>query len=160
MSQFEILTLVVSCLAVILSVHTLWEQRKLQREANELQRVTAELAKRQLEQLEEQDAARNRAYLAVDLYKQGNSHRLRVSNVGNVDALNIRLELEVPQNSESPLAKEEYAQKFPVKRLNIGGSVSLLCGIYLDSPPCIEGVLFWSNPDGTEAREEFTAYVP
>jgi hypothetical protein len=160
MSQFEILTLVVSCLAVILSVHTLREQRKLQREANELQRVTAELAKRQIEQLQAQEAARNRTSLAVDLYKQGNSHRLRVSNVGNADALDIRIELEVPQGSESPLVKEELAQKFPVKRLSVGGTVFLLCGIYLDSPPSIEGVVSWSNPDGTAAREEFTAYVP
>lgn len=53
MTYFEVLTLLLSCLAVVLSLYTLREQRKLQREANDLQKPASELAKRQLAEAEQ-----------------------------------------------------------------------------------------------------------
>ena len=55
MTTFETLTLLAALLAVAVSLYTLHEQRKLQKEANELQRATAELAKKQIADLEEQE---------------------------------------------------------------------------------------------------------
>ena len=159
MSNFEILTLLIACLAALVSLYTLREQRKLQKESNELQRVTADLATRQIAQLEQQEAERLKARLAVDMLQEGAGHRLRISNVGNCDALSVELELGFSKGASSPLVKEEYEQKFPVKRINPGSWVTLSCAIYVDSPPSLDGTVSWSNPDGTRSSEEFTVFV-
>ena len=160
MSTFEILTLLAALLAVVVSLYTLHEQRKLQREANELQRSTAELAKRQVAEMQLLEEKRQRARLGVDIVQERVGHRFRISNFGDCDAYEVELDLIDKEGAGSFLSKQDAAQKLPIKRINPGSWVMILCGIYSDSPPSFDGTLSWKNPDGTRSKEEFTVFVP
>jgi hypothetical protein len=159
MTSFQVLTLVLACIAIVVSVYTLSEQRKLQKESNKLQRVTADLAARQMKEMEEQEKQRNKTRLGVDLYSDRSVHRLRVSNLGSCDAFDVRLAIADRPPLRSMINANELAQKFPVKRINPGNWVTLFCSVGLDSPPSLDGVVSWKNPDGTDSQEEFTVFT-
>ena len=55
MSTFEVLSVLLSCLALLVSLVVWSGQRRLQKEANDLQKATAELSKRQYQMLEKQE---------------------------------------------------------------------------------------------------------
>lgn len=93
MSQYEILATVISCIAVLVSLiswngqrtlqrETNLQHEKLQREANELQRATSELAKKQLELLNREERGKNTARLSLDLLREGNNFRFQLTNIG------------------------------------------------------------------------------
>ena len=160
MTMFESLTLIAALLAVVVSLYTLHEQRKLQREANDLQRATAELAKRQMADMQLQDEKRQKARLGVDIVQDGSGHRFRISNFGDCDAYEVELDLIDRAEPASLLSKQDAAQKLPVKRINPGSWVMIFCSVYLDTPPSFDGTLSWKNPDGTRSSEEFTVFLP
>jgi len=159
MTFFEVLTLVLACIAVLVSLYTLSEQRKLQRESNELQRATAELAKRQMQQIDAQEAASMKARLAVDICQDPNSNRIRISNVGDCDAFDVDISFELKSPLHDPVVPGEYQSKFPVKRLPRYTWVTMLANLHLNSPPSFDGMLTWTNPDGTVMRESFCVFV-
>jgi hypothetical protein len=59
-----VLSIIVSCLAAVISLVVWSGQRKLTRESNDLQRATAELAKKQLELLLREEKGKNTATIA------------------------------------------------------------------------------------------------
>jgi hypothetical protein len=155
MTDFEVLTLLLSCLAVALSLYTLREQRKLQREANELQRPASALAKRQLADAEQAANEPRVAEIEVELRRERASATLCVGNVGTADALGLDLELELPPEHGDIIAAEERARRLPIDRLKPFQSALIPCNVYYESPPVIHGHASWRNPDGTESRASF-----
>lgn len=125
----------------------------MQREANDLQRATSELAKKQLEILLREEKGKNAARLSFDIFKDGKTYRFRITNISDVDAKNVDLRLLV-KPEDSPLVKNDYEAKFPVPKLQPGSSVTLIAAIHLGSPTAYNAVLSWVNPDGTEVSEE------
>ena len=158
MTQYEALSITVSCIAAFGTLYVWFGQRKLQREANDLQRATAELAKKQLELIALDQERRSKARLRLTLEQEGRDYYFLVTNIGEVPAQNVEVRLVLENPSDSPLIAEEYAEKFPVKRLPPGGSVSLIAALAFGSPSAYEAVLKWTNPDGSSAEED--AYVP
>lgn len=109
-------------------------QRKLQTEANDLQRATSELAKKQLEMLHREDAGKNKARLSLDLVREGRTNfRFHIRNLGDADATDVELELLV-DSKNNPIVQDQYDEKFPIKRLQPGSSVSLIAALHLGSP--------------------------
>ena len=159
MTTFEALTLILASLAVFVSVYTLTQQRKLQKEANELQRSNADLAKRQMQQIEAQEAAAKIARLAVDIVQSRNSNRIRISNYGDCDAHEVDIQFELQSPLHDPVVESDYKSKFPVKRLPGHTSVMLLANIHLNSPSSFDGYINWKNPDGTPMKEPFCAFL-
>jgi hypothetical protein len=91
-------------------------QRKLQSEANNMQRATATLAKKQLEILLREQAAKSRARLSLTLTREGaSSFRFYLKNIGEVDARDVDVRLVLDKGTHSPIIPEEYAERFPVK---------------------------------------------
>jgi hypothetical protein len=152
-SKYEILSVVLGCIATIVSLFVWRGQKKIQREANDLQRATSELAKKQLEVLLREEKGKNSARLSLDILKDGKTYRFRIANISDVAARNVDLRLLV-KPEESPLVKTDYEAKFPLPILQPGGSVSLIAAIHFGSPTAYNAVLSWVNPDGAEVSEE------
>jgi len=157
MSQYELLATVIACLAVLVSLITWNGQRKLQREANDLQRATAKLAEKQLELLLREERGKSVARLSLDLFRDGNTYRFRLTNVGEAEARDAEIKLVLQRPDDNPIIASEYAEKFPAKRLMPGSSVTLVAAIHLGSPSAYNAILSWTNPDGSRVEEE--AYV-
>ena len=153
MSKYEILSVVLGCIATIVSLVVWIGQRKIQREANDLQRATSELAKKQLEILLREEKGKNAARLSFDIFRDGKTYRFGITNISDVAAKNVDLRLLV-QPEDSPLVKSDYEAKFPIPILQPGGSVSLIAAIHFGSPTAYNAVLSWINPDGAEVSEE------
>jgi hypothetical protein len=154
MSPYEALSIVVSCIAVVLSLVVWNGQRRMQREANDLQRATSELAKKQLEILLREEQGKNSARLSVSLKRDGKGFKFWITNISDVDAKDVDFALVVARPEDNPLVKSEYEQKFPAKRLQPGESVSLLAALFLSSPTGFNTTLKWTNPDGTRIEDE------
>ena len=155
MSLFEALSVVVSCIAALISL-TVWAgQRKLTRESNDLQRATAELAKKQLALMLREEQGKNSARLSLDLVRESkSSFRFRITNISDVDARDVEMELLLRDPTESPIVESEYQEKFPAKRLAPGNSVSLIAALTISSPTAFNALLRWTNPDGVRHEEE------
>jgi len=154
LTEYEILSVVLGCFALIVSLFVWSGQRKIQNEANNLQRAMADLAKKQLEILIREEKGKNVARLALDLFKDGKTYRFRITNISDVDAKNIQFKLLVKKPEDSPLINSDYESKFPVPMLSPGCSVSLIAAIHMGSPTAYSALLKWTNPDGNEMEEE------
>jgi len=154
MTEYEILSVVVACIAAIVSLVVWNGQRRLQREANDLQRAIAELAKKQLEILLREEQGKNTARLSLDLIRDGKTYRFRITNMSDVDARDVEMELLVNDPKNSPLISSEYMEKFPAKRLMPGNSISLIADLHFGSPGAFNALLKWTNPDGSRVQEE------
>lgn len=143
----------ISALAIVVSLIVYFGQRRLQREANDLQRATSELAKKQLEILVREEKGKNRARLSLELVRDGRAFRFRIMNTSDVEAWDV--EFEVPATASSgPIILSEYTTKFPIKKLSAGAYVTLIAAIHLGSPTAYNAILKWTNPDGSRVEEE------
>ncbi|AMN45512.1 hypothetical protein ACG33_00025 [Steroidobacter denitrificans] len=157
MTQYEILTSMVACIAALISLVTWSGQRKLQREANDLQRATSKLAKKQLEILLREDADKDKARLTLDVIKGGKSYRFRITNISVVDAYDVEMELLLDDPKYSPIIQSEYKEKFPAKKLAPGSAVILTAALHLGSPTAYNARLRWRNPDGSPGEDQIYA---
>jgi hypothetical protein len=153
-SKYEIFSVVLGCLAMLVSLVVWFGQRKMQREANDLQRATSELAKKQLEILLREEKGLNAARVSFDIFKYGKSYRFRITNISDVDAKNVELKLLLKNPDDSPLIASDYNDKFPVPRLQPGCSVTLIAAIHMGSPTAYNALISWVNPDGNKVEEE------
>jgi hypothetical protein len=142
-------------LAAVISLVVWSGQRKLTRESNDLQRATAELAKKQLELLLREEKGKNTARLLLELIREDrSSFRFYIRNVSDVEARDVELELLLPDPEHSPIVASEYAEKFPAKRMSPGSAISLIAALTLSSPTAYNALLRWTNPDGSRTEEE------
>ncbi len=154
MTQYEILSVVIACIAAFGSLVVWAGQRKIQRESNDLQRATSELAKKQLEILQREEKGKNTARLSLDLFRDGKTYRFKITNISEVDARDVDMELLVKKQEDNPLISYEYAEKFPAKKIPPGHSITLIAALHLGSPTAYNALLKWTNPDGSKTKEE------
>jgi hypothetical protein len=154
MTPYEALTLIAACLALIVSLVTWSGQRKLQKEANDLQRAISELAKKQLEILLREEKGTFQARVALSLVKDGKTFRFRITNVGTADAKDVEMRLLLKDEKDSPIISSEYNEKFPAKKLSPGNSITLIAALHIGSPTAYNAVLKWINPDGKAVEDE------
>ena len=155
MSKFEVITIVIACLSAFISLLAIAGQRKLQREANDMQRATSRLAEKQLEILEREDKLKKEARVRLDLVNEGKGrYRFRLTNISAQEAQNVNLKLLLKKESDNPIIKSEYEKKLPAKILSSGSSISLIAALHMGSPTAYNAVVSWVNPDGTESSYE------
>lgn len=155
MSEFEVLSLVVACLALIVSLAVWSGQRKLQRESNDLQKVTAELSKRQLELIDQQQRAASKAELSLSLTEQNRGRKLTLRNLGPSDAYNIELESLGTGAEDTLVVKQEIDEKFPLQRLRPTEEVRLTAAVHYGSPMVFKIKLRWEDSVGHLYEEVF-----
>jgi len=153
MTTYEALSIVIACIAAIVSLVVWNGQRKLQREANELQRATAELSKKQLEMLLREEKGKNKARISLGLEREGKDFRFRIRNISDVDAKDIELRFVLKRPEDDPIIGSEYRQKFPLKRLQPDDSATLIAALHTGSPTAYDAVVAWTNPDGSRVEE-------
>lgn len=155
LSNYEALALIVSCISALIAVLALAGNRKLQKEANDLQRATSKLAEKQLSILESKSKESNGARVKLDLIKEGKGQfKFYLTNISEHDARNVDLSLILDNPSDDPIMKTEYEQKLPVPVLSPGSSVSLIAALHLGSPSAFNALVKWVNPNGLEESYE------
>ena len=154
MSEYETLSVILSSLAALISLIVWNGQRKLQRESLDMQKATADLAKKQLEILVREDKEKSTARLKLDLVKSGNGYKFIISNISSVDAKDISFDLLVDNPRHNPLVDSDVNSKLPAPKLSPGSELSLLAAIHLGSPTAYNALLTWTNPNGETVTDE------
>lgn len=152
MSNFETLTLLVSVLAVVISTISLVRTRKLAKEQLELERVTAELSRLQIQSLEEDRESKTKPKFNVTLSKLGKSSFFYISNTGEGTAYEVNFEL--VDCEDSPLTSD-LSEKFPHPEMKPNSRVKLIAAMHLGSPSKYQVKLSWKNSSGENQSEIF-----
>lgn len=153
MTTYELITILISFIAVVISTVSLVRTRKVQREQSELQKVTAKLSRKQIEIIEREQAQQNKAKIAVELIRSGNDYRFVISNIGNAKASNIHFDLD-QDCEDNPLVQGDYDRKIPIPSLNPGSDIELLAAISMGSDGRYNVLVRWDNPDGTQGKDK------
>ena len=147
MTRFELLYLLTTLLSVVVATVALLRTRRLDR-------ITAELAAKQLELLNRADRERNQATLVAELVREGQQKfAFYISNPGDAMAHDVNFEL--LDCEASPLVKGDYEQKIPAPSIAPGGRIRLVAALHLSSPLTYQARVSWRNPDQTTASQEF-----
>jgi hypothetical protein len=160
MSDYEALSLVAACLALCISLVTVHAQRKLQREANDLQRATAELSRKQLELIERSEREGQVARVSLSLKSASPGYRLLVRNLGPADAHEIEVSCPASQLESTLVSTQEVRDKCPIARLRASETASLMASLYLASPPTFNVTVRWKNSQGTQFEEDYVVAQP
>lgn len=152
MTSYQIITALISLLAVIISTISLIRTRRVEKEQLELQKITAELSRKQIKILDREEKDHNKAQINVQLIGSGNEYKFVISNQGNAKAKNIYFELD-SNCKDNPLVKGDYEEKIPIPSLNPGNSVDLIAAICMGSEMKYNIIVKWDNPDGTHEED-------
>ena len=150
MTLYEYFILLISVLAIVISAVSLIRTRRIASQQLELERITAELSAKQLQFLEAEETALSKAKIDVELEGYGSDYNLIVTNVGGAVARDVSFSIE----GESPVLDGEYKEKFPIRELRSGKSVSLCAALSMGSPSQYNVLVHWKNPDDSEEQDE------
>lgn len=153
MTLNEILTLSVSLISVIIAVKSLVRTQKIATEQLKLEKITAQLAEKQITQIDDAAHEKTQPKLHVDLTKLGKNYKFLIANRGDGSAYNLTFELiDCP---DSPLSQSEVSEKFPYPELKSQARVKLIAAIHMSSPRTYLVRLKWADTNGTESSEDF-----
>lgn len=153
MSQFEIISTLVSVLAIIISSISLVRTRKLAKEQLELEKITANLSQLQIENLAEEKANKNKPNFNVTLSKLGKSYYFYISNTGQGSAYNVKFEL--VNCEDSPLISSELEDMFPHPEMKNNSRIKLIAAIHMSSPRKYQVKLSWEDSNKNQCDEVF-----
>ncbi|GIU13769.1 hypothetical protein [Shewanella morhuae] len=153
MSKFEVLSLLISTLAAVISCISLVRTRKLAKEQLELERVTAELSRLQIESIAEEKSDKTKPKFNVNLTKLGKSYNFYISNTGQGSAYNVDFEL--IDCNDSPLSTRELQDMFPHQEIKPNSRIKLMAAIHMGSPRKYQVKLIWENVGGDKYEEIF-----
>ncbi len=152
MTPYEIITLLIALLAVVVSAVSLVRSHKTQRKQLEFEAITAALAKKQIELIEKEEQTGEHAHVTVELVKVGRTDfRFVIMNQGIAVASDVTFEID-PSSPDNPLSVSETERKLPYPSLQPGQSFTLIASFNLHSSMSYDTHLTWQNPDGS--REE------
>ncbi|MFC4259614.1 hypothetical protein ACFOZ5_11290 [Marinobacter lacisalsi] len=152
MTKFEIISSLVSILAVVVSFYSLHRSKRNHDQLVELEKIHAKLSERELAEYEKRDRDALKAVLSVRMVKDRNAQKFIITNQGAAEAKNIYFGLE-QDNEHNPLVPNDYEQKTPYRILGPGESYHLLASIPLSVRQNAYFVsLRWENADGTQDR--------
>lgn len=159
MSYSELIATAIAFLALVVSavaLHRAGRANKIAEEANELAQAPATLAKVQLEQ---EEARRHKTSVSLELVKRQTlgangrpltSYRFRLTNEGEAVSREAGFEILTAGN---PLMSQDYASKLPAA-LAPRQSIEVMAAVHMGSPSRYDAVVFWTNPDGSQERQE------
>ena len=153
MSKFEVLSLIISILAVGISTISLMRTRELAKEQLELERITAELSRLQIESLAEEKINKTKPKFNVSLTKMGKSYSFYISNTGQGSAYNVNFEL--IDCEDSPLFTSELIDMFPYQEMKPGSRIKLLASLHFNSPSKYQSKLSWEDESSNKNEEIF-----
>lgn len=161
MTFYEAITTATAVVAMVISAVALYRSgiaNRIAKDANELARAQDDLAKLHLER--EQDR-RNRTSLSLAFVKHQvigsngrprTDYRIAMTNRGETVANDAGFEI---TSDDSPVISQDYNAKLPAS-LSPGQSIEVLAAVHMDTPSRLDATVFWTNPDGTQEREDRT----
>jgi hypothetical protein len=152
-SKFEIISTLVSLLAIVISSVSLVRTRKLAKEQLELEKVTAKLSQLQIENLAEERANKNKPNFNITLSKLGKSYYFYICNTGKGSAYNLNFEL--VDCEDSPLILSELDDMFPHPEMKNNSRIKLIAAIHKGSPRKYQVKLIWNDSNNKECEEIF-----
>ena len=153
MSNFEVLSLFISTLAVLIATVSLIRTRTLAKEQLELERVTAQLSKLQIESITETKINSTKPKFNVSLTKLGKSYNFYISNTGQGSAYNVSFELIDCENS--PLSTGEILDIFPYQEMKPSSRIKLIASIHIGSPIKYQSKITWQDENGKKYEDVF-----
>lgn len=160
MSDFEALSLIISSLAVLISIISLIrtkklaeEQIKLAEEQLELEKFTAELSKLQIENIAVEKANKTKPKFNVSLTKISKSYNFYISNTGQGSAYNVNFELVNCENS--PLFTSELLAIFPYQEMKPSSRIKLLASSHMNNPIKYQSKISWEDESGNKYEDIF-----
>ena len=151
MTEYEILTLLTSLLAIVVSLVSLIRTREITQEQLELERITAELSKDQLKNLEDENKAKNLPKFNVTIQRLGKNSFFYVSNTGEGTAYNLNLEL--IDCNDNPLY--DVQNKLPFPEMKANSRIKLNASFHLQSHLKYQVKLTWNDKEGVVKYEIF-----
>ena len=142
MSKYEILSTLLSLLAIFVSTVSLARTRNLAREQLELEKVTAELSRLQIENIEQEKADKTRPKFSVTLSKLGKSYYFYITNTGQGTAYDVNFEL--VNCEDSPLTGDAL-KKLPHPEMRPSSRVKLVAAIHMQSPSKYQAKVTWKD---------------
>ncbi len=150
MSEYEALSIVIACIAALVSLLAIRSNRELQRRSNELQLAQSKLAEKQLEILERDDANNQNARVKIDLRKSGAGYKFFLTNISEQPARNVSFKLHLQEGTSTPLIESELEEKLPIPVLEPGNSVSFFAALSSGTAFAYNVEISWVNPDHEE----------
>lgn len=152
MTTAEFLTIGISLIAATISLVSLIRTRKTAEEQLKLEKITADLAQKQLLHLEFSERERSLPKILIILSKLGNGYNFLVTNRGDGSAFDLKLDL--IDCKDSPLSSSEIAEKFPFPELKPNSRIKLLAAIHMNSPRIYDFQVSWNDSSGNEHIEK------
>lgn len=143
----------ISILAIIISTVALIRSNKVAQEQLKLERVTAELSKKQLELLQAEEASKAKPKLNVTIQQLGQNNCFYITNRGSVNIYNVNFELIDLQPRDHPLL--DAHEKLPHKELRAESVLKLRAVFHIGSPSKYEVKLSWTDEQGNPFEELF-----
>lgn len=147
MNLYEALTLLASCLAMIISTVSLVRTRRISEEQLKLGRVTAELSAYQIKEIEERQSLKDKPKIDVRLSRLGDKAELVIVNSGQGFAYNVNLEL--LDCNENPLYDAQY--KLPCPELRPKSTIKLRASFHMSSPMQYQVKVSWRDSAGEQS---------
>lgn len=156
MSNYEIISILASLLAVVVASISLVRARKVNDKQIEMQKVISELSGKQLELIKSKEMALSVASIDVDLVDYESNYHFIITNNGGSSANRVTFEIEGEYN---PIAIDEIEQKFPISCLRAGKSIELVASLNLGAPDCFNVNVSWENPNGNVKHDTFIVCI-
>ena len=143
MSDFEKLSLVISIVALIISVVSIVRARKTQSAFLEFEKIHVELSKKQLQDLDEIESNKNKTNLSVNIYDGS----MYIKNRGNTVATEITIDFSNPEDDCIIVSEKD---KLPYPMLNPSEEFKLIASYDTSEAPQLVPIkMKWKNMDGT-----------
>jgi len=151
----EVISSLISIVAVVISLVALVRGRQNSRKLIELEEVHAQLSRKQLEEIERTEAESSKAILSVSLDAEGSSGKFVVENKGPAVAKNIYFSL-TADGDHSPLVSGDFEKKIPFPLLYPGARYHFLASFPLSVTQMVYGVdLRWHTEDGIQHKNRY-----
>lgn len=156
MGTSDVISALISIIAVIISVVALIRGRQNSEKLIELEEIHAQLSRRQLEEFERAEKESLKANIGVSLQTSGSSGKFLIENKGPATAKNIFFSLN-EEGNHNPLVGGDFESKIPYPLLHPGDSYHFRANFPLSVTQKLYGVdLRWETDDGIQHKKSFT----
>jgi len=153
MTHYELLSIAVSLVAVLIALVSLVRARRVQSELLGYEADVAALARKQLEMIQSEEAVKRDGAVSVDLVEVGSSYRFVVRNVGTTEVTRVGIAVG-NEGSSGPLVPSQVKRLLPFPKLRPSQSFNLTASIHINSPRQFAVRATWKNQDGSDGLSE------
>ncbi|MCH7826889.1 MAG: hypothetical protein IIC75_02770 [Bacteroidetes bacterium] len=150
MTNYEIITIVLSGIAIFASVGAIIQNYKLSNRQSKLEMQQSELIEKQLQKIHHDETEKKKTKIQL-IVKSSN---LFICNDGSSTAHNINIEVIPEEGKTSPLILSDVESKLPLKRLDPGDSIKLYWSIDGSTGTEFNTICNWENEDGSKGIKE------